>query len=83
MTAPVECIAFSKVDCVQAKDSFEQSRKGFEMKKRLVRLAVLVALTVSFEAAAMKPRCLGSWVWGPMYGWQCVEGGLNDGECAC
>lgn len=53
------------------------------MKRRLVRLAVLIAVTVSFEAAAMMPRCRGSWVWGPMHGWQCVEGGLNDGECAC
>lgn len=50
------------------------------MKKRLVQLAVLVAVTFSFEAAALK-GCDGSWVWGPMNGYQCVVGGLNDGEC--
>ncbi len=52
------------------------------MKKRLVRLAVLLAVTFSFsfEAAALK-GCDGSWVWGPLNGYVCVVGGWNDGEC--
>ncbi len=57
------------------------SGKGSVMtKKRLIRLTILLAIAFSFEAAASK-GCDGSWVWGPMNGYQCVVGGMNDGEC--